>query len=189
MCHVMMGDDGSDGAVTTGICCNFLKRNRVIICGTVLSSESMDATPYHPFICMHRGRDEWSMINKSQSTPTHYMLSSHYTLPTYTHTAIQGKMKKSTPYENPWPSYTKPSFIHLLSHLLDHTPPPLGSLPKEPNLPVVHVPNFESRVSEPRVMWLGHASCYLQLPTPGGNYGILFDPIFSNRCVFFRIIC
>jgi hypothetical protein len=33
-------------------------------------------------------------------------------------------------------------------------------------------------------MWLGHAGCYLQLPTQGGSYGVLFDPIFSDRYVF-----
>jgi hypothetical protein len=81
---------------------------------------------------------------------------------------------------NPWTSYQKPSFFHALTHLLD-TSPKSAILP---NLPVVHIPKFEHPVMEPRVMWLGHAGCYLQLPTPGGSFGVLFDPIFSDRCVY-----
>jgi hypothetical protein len=51
-----------------------------------------------------------------------------------------------------------------------------------PELPVVHTPQFDETIRGPQVMWLGHASCYVQLPTSdGGIYGILFDPIFSAR--------
>jgi hypothetical protein len=81
---------------------------------------------------------------------------------------------------NPWASYQKPSIFHLLTHLLAPAPEPTTL----PVLPVVHIPNFEAPVTEPRVMWLGHASCYLQLPTQGGSYGVLFDPIFSDRYAF-----
>jgi hypothetical protein len=80
---------------------------------------------------------------------------------------------------NPWTSYQKPSLFHALTHLLDTSPRPATL----PNLPEVHIPNFEHPVMEPRVMWLGHAGCYLQLPTQGGSYGVLFDPIFSDRYV------
>jgi hypothetical protein len=81
---------------------------------------------------------------------------------------------------NPWTSYQKPSIFHALTHLLDSSSKPAI----RPSLPVGHIPNFEHPVMEPRVMWLGHAGCYLQLPTQGGSYGVLFDPIFSHRCVF-----
>ena len=81
---------------------------------------------------------------------------------------------------DPWTSYQKPSFFHALTHLLDTTP----KAAILPSLPVVHIPNFEAAVTEPRVMWLGHAGCYLQLPTQGGSFGVLFDPIFSDRYVF-----
>jgi hypothetical protein len=80
---------------------------------------------------------------------------------------------------NPWTSYQKPSIFHALTHLLDTSPKSLVL----PSLPEVHIPNFEAAVTEPRVMWLGHAGCYLQLPTQGGSYGVLFDPIFSDRYV------
>lgn len=87
------------------------------------------------------------------------------------------KMKQTT-YKNPWASYQKPSFAYLLTHLLSPSSPTTIALSE---LPVVHTPNFEAQVTEPRMMWLGHASCYLELPIQGGSYGILFDPIFSNR--------
>jgi hypothetical protein len=88
---------------------------------------------------------------------------------------------KQTTYSNPWASYQKPSLRYLLTHLL--WPSPIHTSDLLPILPVVHVPNFEEVVTEPRMMWLGHASCYLQLPTSGGSYGVLFDPIFSSRYV------
>jgi hypothetical protein len=80
---------------------------------------------------------------------------------------------------NPWTSFQKPSIFHALTHLLDSSSKPAIL----PSIPVVHIPNFEHPVMEPRVMWLGHAGCYLQLPTQGGSYGVLFDPIFSDRYV------
>jgi hypothetical protein len=80
---------------------------------------------------------------------------------------------------NPWASFQKPSIFHALTHLLDTSPKPATL----PSLPVVHTPSFEHPVMEPRVMWLGHAGCYLQLPNQGGSYGVLFDPIFSDRYV------
>jgi N-acyl-phosphatidylethanolamine-hydrolysing phospholipase D len=87
-------------------------------------------------------------------------------------------MKQS--YTNPWPSYKKPSLFHLLTHLLDTSP---TSPHTAAALPDVHVANFEEAVTDPRMMWLGHASCYLQLPTTVGTFGVLFDPIFSDRYV------
>jgi hypothetical protein len=89
-------------------------------------------------------------------------------------------MKKQTHrYRNPWSSYQKPSLLFALQHLLDYSTPNLARLP---DLPVVHPANFDGiEVKEPRMMWLGHASCYLQLPASGDCYGILFDPIFSLR--------
>ena len=83
-------------------------------------------------------------------------------------------------YNNPWSSYQKPSLLFALQHLFDPSTPNLAGLP---DLPVVHPAIFDgSQVTEPRIMWLGHASCYLQLPTTSsGCFGILFDPIFYLR--------
>jgi hypothetical protein len=72
--------------------------------------------------------------------------------------------------------------LQALTHLIDKSPAPtIGA--GLPELPIVRNPQFDGLpILYPRMMWLGHASCYLQLPAAGGEtFGILFDPIFSSR--------
>lgn len=85
-------------------------------------------------------------------------------------------------YSNPWASYQKPGILQALTHFIDKSPErTVGT--GLPELPILHKPHLdELPILYPRTMWLGHASCYLQLPAGGGEtFGILFDPIFSSR--------
>jgi hypothetical protein len=83
-------------------------------------------------------------------------------------------------YRNPWLSYAAPSLLTLIRAVGRASP----SAPPGTPLPRVLKPNLNTPCTEPRMMWLGHASVYLQL-SPGKEgdapIGILFDPIFSDR--------
>lgn len=91
-------------------------------------------------------------------------------------------MSKLT-FANPWPSYSKPGLWRVLNGVSTVSPVLTGV--DLPPAPVCVQPDFSRKLDAPRVMWLGHASCYVQLPTADGDgtYGILFDPVFSKRYV------
>jgi hypothetical protein len=91
-------------------------------------------------------------------------------------------------YSNPWSSHRKPSLLTVLSalHLRESNsrnkndlPPAPKSYPADFTEPTFN-PGTTDEVSH-RVMWLGHASVYLQVTGPDRVVGILFDPIFSSR--------
>nr|XP_019047432.1 hypothetical protein I302_04045 [Kwoniella bestiolae CBS 10118]OCF26362.1 hypothetical protein I302_04045 [Kwoniella bestiolae CBS 10118] len=89
---------------------------------------------------------------------------------------------------NPWASYKPPTAFEKLTSLsLRLNGPPKN----DERIPIRKTPIFPSGPPEPdegpRVIWLGHASVYLLLPhlTSAGTRewrGILFDPVFSERC-------
>ena len=63
----------------------------------------------------------------------------------------------------------------------DLPPPPIALQPDISVLKTIDEKPIE--MAGARVMWLGHASVYLQIPHDDGVFGILFDPIFAKRSV------
>ncbi|CAD6588194.1 MAG: hypothetical protein TREMPRED_004955 [Tremellales sp. Tagirdzhanova-0007] len=89
-------------------------------------------------------------------------------------------MASKSCYRNPWPSFKPLTLQTLLASLFYHGP----SVSPDISLPVQVASNLAKPSQQhPRVIWLGHASVYLQLPCGDhSTLGILFDPIFSSRC-------
>jgi N-acyl-phosphatidylethanolamine-hydrolysing phospholipase D len=87
-------------------------------------------------------------------------------------------------YINPWDSFRPTHFSDMIKMVwtLDRSrsaPPSqqdCDAMVDPVDLVVLNQPVGPNQM---RLTWLGHASFLLQLP---GNIGILFDPIFSNRC-------
>lgn len=104
-----------------------------------------------------------------------------------------------TGFRNPWPSWHKPTPLEVWSGLewvsKPNSDPRVSLIPSperdDPELHVATVPLPEWPKSLPadevRITWIGHASALLELPLPGNSgdqaVRILFDPIFSPRCV------
>lgn len=99
------------------------------------------------------------------------------------------RRQKST---NPWLSYRRPGLGKIISSLL---PPPSPDL-NLPPAPITHHPDMglltakmtettvaQNGIGGTRVMWLGHASVYLEIPHRDGVFGVLFDPIFAQRSI------
>jgi hypothetical protein len=87
-------------------------------------------------------------------------------------------------YRNPWPSFEAIKLRDVVS-AISMRPPTKAVTENDGALPRVVSPNFEdlAKGSSGRIMWLGHASVYLQIPDPssGRTIGVLFDPILSQR--------
>lgn len=89
---------------------------------------------------------------------------------------------KST-HHNPDDSYRPPGVWQILKTVL--LLPPCSTLPDTnlPPPPAIQPASFNissGDLKEARVMWLGHAGAYVQLPTSKGVFGVLCDPIFSK---------
>lgn len=80
-------------------------------------------------------------------------------------------------YSNAWPSHSAPTCNTILGTIS------LGRSKSQVDrsVPAVCTPDFR-RVPTPSFTWLGHATVYLQVPTRHGPVGIIFDPVFSDRC-------
>ncbi|WVO16540.1 hypothetical protein L204_104219 [Cryptococcus depauperatus] len=93
-------------------------------------------------------------------------------------------------FKNPWASFKRPSVNDIFQSISIngcHSEEPFVS-PLE-RIPETTTANFKFPKSSPRprVMWLGHAGVYLQIPRARDDYltepiGVLFDPVFSSRC-------
>lgn len=98
-------------------------------------------------------------------------------------------------FQNPWPSWAKPSLYEVWSGLswteqfqhLDDQGEKLAADSKSSEVQVLPTPDFSAgdQDGKVRTWWLGHAGVLIQFPpsTPGQEpLRILFDPIFSQRC-------
>ncbi|CAD6939553.1 unnamed protein product [Tilletia controversa] len=103
-------------------------------------------------------------------------------------------------FQNPWPSFIRPSFSQIWHALRWGVPPPhfepdtSHTEPKElrrrmRNDPELHLavqtPDFTHQHRSVKATWLGHAGTLLTVPPLNARtepFRILFDPIFSNRC-------
>ncbi|KAE8231273.1 hypothetical protein CF326_g3715 [Tilletia indica] len=110
-------------------------------------------------------------------------------------------------FQNPWPSFIRPSFWQIWHSLRWGVPPPhfeadiddefphathrerkqmRKRMRTDPELHLsVEAPDFEYEEGKVKATWVGHAGTLLTLPPAHGRtdpFRILFDPIFSNRC-------
>lgn len=94
------------------------------------------------------------------------------------HYNMQNKMN----HQNPWPSFEKPSLETILRSLSYQPQRPIAT--PESHWFKAAFDKHKQLEDQVKLMWLGHASIYLQLPIEGGlPVGVLFDPMFSTRCV------
>ncbi|CAO1629927.1 unnamed protein product [Sympodiomycopsis kandeliae] len=114
--------------------------------------------------------------------------------------SLSHHLPASRGFQNPWPSWTKPSLYEMWSGLSwNHQQPPPTSISADPDqkqgpqeeirdtLDVIE-PDFSSSEggqSQIKTWWLGHAGVLVEYPvstTDGEPLRVLFDPIFSLRC-------
>lgn len=134
-----------------------------------MSSSSTSLASLHPTISVLPPR------TPQPSPPSHHVPTTYW-FPTQT-------------YKNPWPSHRSPvNYSTLVNTFFDpgQAPHPDDADPDEGVHPVEEHAETDWSVGEGKVkgMWMGHASFYMGFPRAngGGEVGVLFDPVFEERC-------
>jgi len=90
-------------------------------------------------------------------------------------------------FSNPWPSFQAVGLKDILDAVSMPRRSELASIDEEEHIPQIQRPDWVDMGKEgARVMWLGHASVYLQFERylnykTSRTISVLFDPVFSKR--------
>jgi L-ascorbate metabolism protein UlaG (beta-lactamase superfamily) len=95
--------------------------------------------------------------------------------------------KNSKVFTNPWKSWQNTIYFSNFAKAIFRGDLSSPTIPKDIVSQIGLVkPNFESSSSDSiKAIWLGHACCYIELPSSNPSsrgLRVLFDPVFSARC-------